>query len=633
MSADWIFPSSNGGTYDGFNDAGIETYTGARYDGLAREIIQNSLDAAVDDEGMVTVEFDLVNISQEDFPGRATLLKTMQRCQEENMDDKAGAFFENAIRELKKTEIPCLKISDSGTTGLGGDYRKRVGKWHAITKGRGVSADKSKDAGGSYGIGKNASFTVSSLRTVFYSTFYKDGSKPVYRAQGKSILMSHASSDSEYTQGTGFYGETDGCMPIEGNAPGDIPKILKPEKPGCVVFIPGFVVEDKWRKKILATVVSNFFCAISQEKLEVLIQDENKNIEVIDQQSLGKFLQEIENFKDLEIDEDKALNSGNYYRAMQSKNPPREAELPLLGHCKMWVLVEEGLPKRVALLRKTGMLITDGQEKLRGWPGRVDFAGVFMCESVKGNSLLRDMENPQHNAFEPDRSLINPSRYDQCKKALKELVEWVRESVDRLAKPEEREITPIDELSKFFPDINPAETIPGDEGERDIEGHPLYSPKPLKRAKPKADTPGEDNDGEGGAGGAGGEGGNGDGHGSGEGDGTGGTGSRTFLKTAEIKNVRVVSDKHDDKKQTVHFTPTKNGDIEISLAIMGDDGHTEKIPIANAKGLRNGVISVSAKENVRVSLQISLEESVIDSIVVHAVEKITKSSRDETTAK
>ena len=639
MSVDWVFPPSNGGTYDGFNDAGIETYTGARYDGLAREIIQNSLDAAVSDASKVTVEFDIVRISRKDFPGADKLLKAMMRCQEESRDDKAKAFFKNAIRELQKQEISCLKVSDYETTGLRGNYRKCEGGWHAITKGRGVSADKSKTSGGSFGIGKNAPFTVSLLRTVFYSTLYEDGNKSVYRAQGKSILMSHAISDSEYTQATGFYGESMGCMPIEGNTPSDIPKILKPKEQGCVVFIPGFVVEPQWAKKIIATVVSNFFCAISQDKLEVLVQDETKKIEMITQESLEGYLRELgdsENdsgkVKNSGIDLEKVKNSGNYYRAMQSKDSPKEAELTLLGHCKIWVLVDEGLPKRVALLRKTGMLITDDQMKLKRWTGRADFASVFICDSEKGNSLLRDMENPQHNAFEPDRP-ADPDRRKQCKKALKELVEWVRSSVDMLAKPEETEVTQIDELSEFFPDINPIEIISGDEGERDIEGRPLYSPKPLKRVKPRADITEDDDDGEGGAGDEGGEGENGGGNGSGEGDGSGGTGSRTSLSHVEIKNVRVVSATPEGKKQVVHFTPMKSGDIEISLSIMGDDGSTEKIPIAEAKGLRGSVISVSAKKDVRVSLQVTLKNPVSDSIAVHAFSKKEKGSSDETSTK
>ncbi len=311
MSIDWRFPSSDGGTFDGFNAAGIEIFTGARYDGLAREIIQNSLDAAIDDKTKVTVEFDFVKIAREDFPGASELLQAMQRCQKECKDDKGKAFFKNAVEEMQKTEIPCLKISDFGTTGLRGNYRKREGQWYAITKASGISEkDNNMTAGGSFGIGKNAPFAVSSLRTVFYSTLYQINGVDVLRAQGKSILMSHESDGDKYTQATGFYGEANECMPIEGD---DVPDILRPQKQGCVVFVPGFVAEPQWWIKITATVASNFFCAIAQDKLEVLIQNENKDIEVIDQEHLDECFQKID---DPEIDDEKVKNSYRYYQVM-----------------------------------------------------------------------------------------------------------------------------------------------------------------------------------------------------------------------------------------------------------------------------------------------------------------------------
>ncbi len=288
----------------------------------------------------------------------------------------------------------------------------------------------------------------------------------------------------------------------------------------------------------------------------------------------------------------------------------------------MWVQVQEGLPNRVALLRKTGMLITDDQAGLKRWVGRSDFAGVFMCDSDNGNALLRDMENPLHNAFEPERAI--PGQRKKCKDALSELVTWVRTNVDKLAKQETTAVTPIDELAKFFPDRDAPESIPGD-GEPDIEGRPTFSLKPLKRPKPR-DT--WDDDGtDGGAGD--GDGGRGDqvGDGSGHGSGTGGTGTRDSKPMIELKNVRIVSDDTEPKKKTVHFTPMKGGKIDIMLAIMGDDGSTEKIFIDEGD---NGLISVDAKENERKSLVVTLKNIVSDSIAVKAFEKNTQDSGDET---
>ena len=41
----WRFPPTNGGRVDGFNDPGIAHFSGSPYSSLARETIQNSLDA------------------------------------------------------------------------------------------------------------------------------------------------------------------------------------------------------------------------------------------------------------------------------------------------------------------------------------------------------------------------------------------------------------------------------------------------------------------------------------------------------------------------------------------------------------------------------------------------------------
>ena len=616
MSIGWRFSSSDDGIFDGFNDAGIETFTGARYDGLAREIIQNSLDATMD-ESKVTVEFDFVKIARKDFLGADELLKAMKQCKKECKDEKGKVFFENAVQVMQKPRIPCLKISDSGTTGLRGNYRKREGQWYAITKTRGISEKgDNTTAGGSFGIGKNAPFAVSSLRTVFYSTLYENDSTNIFRAQGISILMSHEIDGGEYTRATGFYGKTDGCLPIEGS---DIPDILRPHKQGCVVFIPGFVTESKWWQKIMATVVSNFFCAITQGKLDVLIQNESEDVEVIDQESLDECFQKIIN--DPEIDHEKVKNSYDYYQAMSKSGTCKEAELSHLGHCQMWVSAQEGLPKRVALLRKTGMLITDDQAGLKRWAGRSDFVGVFMCDSDKGNSLLRDMENPQHNAFEPERAI--PNQRKKCKNALDELVKWVRKNVDKLAKPEKTEVTSVDELSDFFPDINPKETISGDDGERDIEGSPIYSPKPLKRTKPKAESL-EDEDGDdGGSSEDEGDGGGSDqpGGGPGHGEGTGGTGARGSKPTVGLENVRIVVDAIDPKKRRVYFTPMKSGKIDITLAIMGDDGNTENVSFDDASS--DNYISVDVKAGERRSIDVTLKDIMNDSVAVKATEKET----------
>ena len=599
MSVKWVFPPSNGGTDRGFNDSGIETFTGARFDSLAREIIQNSLDASVDAGAKVTVEFDCFKIKRAEFPGADELLDVMQKCLDEvTGDEKSTEFFTNAVGVLKKQDIPCLRITDSGTTGLRGDYRKRKGQWHAITKGAGVS-DKSDPttAGGSYGIGKNAPFTVSALRTVFYSTLYTDenGNK-ITRAQGKATLVSHKIDDDDYTQADGYYGEEKRCMPMEES----IPKVLLTENQGCVVLVPGFIADADWSEKIMATVVANFFCAINNGKLEVSIQDNHNEVEIIAKANLDSCFAKIEKFS---VDKEKVQNSRYYHQAMQGQS--RDKELPMLGHCKIWLHVDDGLPKRLALLRKTGMLITDKQYGLERWStGFADFVGVVMCDSVKGNKLLREMENPQHNAFEPDR-IAQEKRKKEAKKALAELVKWARGIVKDATQPKVTEVTNPDELKKLLPDIEPDENLPGDGGEADIEGRSVYELKPFNRVKrirpvPDPDPNPDDDD-------------------------------KSPRKSVEINNVRVVTDTVDEKKKTVYFTPEKEGKMMLVLAVIGDDGRTENI-VAKVDGVagaddktQGNKIEVCAKKTgagdiARVELRVSLEQPVNDSIVVKAFE-------------
>ena len=48
-------------------------------------------------------------------------------------------------------------------------------------------------------------------------------------------------------------------------------------------------------------------------------------------------------------------------------------------------------------------LVTTQQRNLIRFPGFRDFAALCVFEDPKGNELLRRMENPRHDQFEPDR--------------------------------------------------------------------------------------------------------------------------------------------------------------------------------------------------------------------------------------
>ena len=62
----WSFPSNNNGDVNGISNSGVETFQGTPLKSLAREICQNSLDAALD-ENTVTVDSSLLNLVRKRF--------------------------------------------------------------------------------------------------------------------------------------------------------------------------------------------------------------------------------------------------------------------------------------------------------------------------------------------------------------------------------------------------------------------------------------------------------------------------------------------------------------------------------------------------------------------------------------
>ena len=74
--------------------------------------------------------------------------------------------YQKALDSLVQPKIRCLKIQDTGTTGLRDD------SWDSLVTQEGAVRKLDSMAGGNYGIGKNAVLNVSDLKTVFYCTRY-----------------------------------------------------------------------------------------------------------------------------------------------------------------------------------------------------------------------------------------------------------------------------------------------------------------------------------------------------------------------------------------------------------------------------------------------------------------------------
>lgn len=391
MAIGWNFPGSNFGTLNGIGEAGIETFKGTPYKSLAREICQNSLDAKDGSGKPVVVKF---SCSQEDFRtfhDYSTLSNAIESCLtfwKKNDNKKTVAFFSNAQKVAGQKKTPILRISDFNTKGLTGSDKDYNTPWQNLVKASGVS-DKNDNDGGSFGIGKSAPFACSNLRTVFYATQDING---LYASQGVARLVSFPvkkglifqKDSDDITTGIGYYGEKSKNQPIRECQ--SLEQGFMRTVPGTDVYILGFMDKRGWEDEIITSVLDDFLLSIFYGTLEVYLG----NVE-ISKRTLEKV---VETYKD------KAVSAYNYYQAMTSQEAHViTKDFNGLGDVEIHILIQKDLHRRVLMGRSNGMKVFDQ----KNFPSAIQFAGVCILQGKNVNSFFREMENPQHNEWQPER--------------------------------------------------------------------------------------------------------------------------------------------------------------------------------------------------------------------------------------
>ena len=457
---DWNFPESNFSQRHGISEAGIETYRGTLFSSLAKEVCQNSLDARLDASVPVTVEFSKFQIKTKNIPGYAKLSEALNTCLHFETDQKSRIFFENACARMNDKNIDILRISDFNTTGLTGSKEPyAVNPWQSLIKSSGIS-DKQGAMGGSYGIGKSAPFACSDIRTVFYTSYDTEG---VLASQGVSRLISFPIEDDKntqsmgyqisiggpakwkvesterFTQGIGYYGETEKNTPFFSELNMDT-SFKRNGITGTDLYIVGFLEDSKWKEELVVAILDNFLIAIYNKNLVVKID----NITI----SAGTLKDIIENFN---ISEKRKYQSiWSYYQVLTStdnlENNPNSFLLGDvfrdLGNFELKILYDN-LNRKVLISRANGMKIFD----LDRLPSNIKFSAVFILSGDKLNSYFKEMEAPQHDNWEPDRHSDKNAKY-----VLKELKMMIKNKIIELGKSNIDEQMDVEGIGKFLPD-------------------------------------------------------------------------------------------------------------------------------------------------------------------------------------
>ena len=573
-----VFPPLCGGVSSGLNDAGIETFEGNFAKNVIRECAQNSLDAAISTDQIIEIKVERFSLKKSDLPFLPKLKIILEACRDHwRSNTKALNFFERALKSISNEYIDSLKISDLGTTGLDGKDDEITGRWFGLVKSRGVSNQKTEGSGGAFGIGKDAPLAGSSVRTVLYSTCTLKGEVAF---QGVCRLVTHPDENGILTQGTGFIGKHKSSkhefLALRNKS--DIPQKFLRDKPGLDLWVIGSKhLEEEWAQPFIRSALSNFWPAISDGKIRFVIGSDT-----IDQNSLGVWMQKERYDKDVS-------KAWPYYCSLVDRSAKKiESVLANAGKCRLHLLLaKKDLPKKICLVRQTGMVIDYYSPKVTFLP----FSGLFVCEDKKGNSLLKTLEPPRHDKWDTTRA-----EDSRAAKALTELKEWIKEEVKKQIpfagenEFNETEVPPdLLEHDPLSDDFNP-------EAETDLGGQPKNSTRPENvplhiKVMKREDKPGRTESQQGKGDHEGGKTGDGKRTGGKVGRGDSREGGRSLIQKVPQLTTRAYSVDSDYNSYELILRSDDDYSGAVWLEAVGEDGFSEGISLESAEiegqGLRD----------------------------------------------
>jgi len=618
------FLTNEAGEKEGLGDAGIETFRDAPYASCAREAGQNSRDAATGlPADPVRMSFNVLKLDPSNFPSHELLRDTISACSAEAEQDREKEFFSNASKVIGASSIPVLQIADHNTTGLIGPPDKDGTPFHSLVKASGVTAKDTADSGGSFGIGKNASFAVSDIQTVFYSTTYKEGDAEAFAAQGKVKLVSHTAPDGTKHRATGYWGDPDGFRAVTDAAL--VPDWMKRTETGTSIFCMGFRAAEDWAERMTYSLVSNFFCAVHREEMVFEVDDGRININRNTLENLFT-RQDIIDAAERTGHQADLTFAGQLYRCLVSESAEEQIlTIPKLGQMRVRVLIEEGMPCRVGFIRN-GMLITDNLRHfghpLQQFRGSRDFVVVVEPKDKGAGVLLKKLENPAHDGFSAER-LPDAAKRDEAAKAMRRLGKELRDIIKATTGVKHEGSVVLDELGRFFSEAGKTDKPDDPNAEHDPERY-TYDSKRRKSKSRKAPSPSGGERGGRSQTGTG-SGGKGGGSGSGTGRGTGGRGSAGDREPVVLREVRnlIRSDSSGAAiSRELHFTPEVSGPIEVIVQATGVNApESLNVTAADAGIPGSGVVTVDVKDGERCKVTVSFDEPYDGPIELIAVSR------------
>ena len=497
-------------TPQGFTAYGMSSFSDLRPARIVRELIQNSLDAAVEaHEATAVVRFKATMIGTKEVPDITGYKKAFrsavddQRRMNGELSDAAQQVvdtIDGALRQLSGDDAYCLSVLDNGV----GLNERRMNA--LLGDGTGFKGPKSA---GSYGVGHFASIPASDLRYVLYGGVVETGKRV---ASGVAVLASRIGRQQAPPYAAagylvdGFKSGEDGtyefmstrCIPTVIDA--SLKEIRSRWGHGTVVVIPAFNYfgGDSWLWEVVSKVSAyNFNAAVHQGRLVVEVEDLDDDIDGgqrLDSGTLGTVLE-------AEGSRTRSARKGSFFEGLRpSGQHAHEAWLTLVESDGHRVVTSAGVidvrllepaptgTTRVDLYRN-GMWITDDVFGLKraDFPNRRPFHAVLMLDVAdEFHRLVRKAEGPMHDALEFTR--LSRDEREKLKKAFRETGDWIR---GRIPEVSTEDYTPDDFLVVETGGDQPG----GDQKRYSLWGAPVVVQRPPVQASvTRSDSAADPND-------------------------------------------------------------------------------------------------------------------------------------------
>ncbi len=473
----WCFGPLYTGDKVGVNNAGINIFKKQPYKGLAKEILQNVIDAKNPEiNAPAKASFEIIRMKRDEIPGADRLSYVIKSCYDYYHDGDDGikmGMLKKAAEDYldQDVEIPVLKISDYNTIGLTGAKEEKGSNWTGLV--REISAtNKGNGLNGSFGVGKFAPFNFSSIRTIIYLTLNKDGETAL---QGKTILTTFRDFDGKLKQNVGLFGEdeTEDCKAIYDID--DIPERYRRRECGTDLYVLGFKEDANWMEQVAASVLEYFFYTIFKGDLEVSIIDGAKEIS-IRQDNLGTLIDSYKGYCD---EHDIEFSAPLFWEVLNDKSGKTKhfkEEFRKKGEVELYLTMDPDFSERRILeMRTAGMKIQeDTAFKIGAY-----FRGIFIATGNGSktdepkdniNSFLRKCENQAHDTWSKDEYEDNK---DEADKVIRGIHSWILEKI----KSEMPEVE-VDETEAYgLSDLLPSQDAGTDDQEE--KAYSSFEPLPV----------------------------------------------------------------------------------------------------------------------------------------------------------